>query len=80
MSTFEATVMFSTDWEAVMNKSRISKLAQQISQHGLPGRPEISNASMGNVTTKASEQDRETPEMRERRRIAVQKLKTFVKG
>jgi len=63
-----------------MNKSRISKLAQRINQHGLPGHPEISNASIGNVTTKASDQDRETPEMRERRRIAIQKLKTFVKG
>jgi hypothetical protein len=62
-----------------MEKTRISKLAQQINQIVSVEAADHSNQMPTRELGGANKHDKETPEMREKRRVAIQKLKTFLK-
>jgi hypothetical protein len=62
-----------------MEKTRIAKLAQRINQRASVEDVHNSNRMPTGGLGGACEHDKETIEMREKRRVALQKLKTFLK-
>lgn len=62
-----------------MEKTRISRLVQRINQMASIKAVHSSNQMPTRELGGTDKHDKETPAMREKRRVALQKLKTFLK-